>query len=1115
MRSCLFLYLFTLVLLLGMIYRVDGQSIIFNKVPPPNGKTFKHITGIVQDVNGYMWFSSKNGIFRFDGYQMINYKNNPLDPNSLASNIMDAICTDSRGYIWVATLDAGLDKLDPSTGIFKHYRHHPNDRGSINSDYTCALLVDHEGILWIATDNGLNRFDPQKEKFTHFTHIPGDSTSISSNEVRVIYEDKNGTLWIGTGSVYSTKVGDSNSGGLNRLDKKTGTFTRYMHDPKNPNTLINNKVSAIFEDSKGNFWVGTAGDGLHTMDRATGKFVRHSYDPAHPEKLSRPPIAGVFSETDHITFIKEDPAGLIWIGTSDAGANCFNPRTEKTTHYESEINGSAWMAYASREGIFWLSTISGELYRIDPWRKQIPFISLSNGPVNRFYEDPKGNLWIGTAQGLLITENGKNIINRYPQFLQNLSTAKYHVSIIKEDRKGNVWIGSDRGLICWNKSNGKVVNYKNDPKNEHSLGKGFIYTLFEDKQDNLWIGTSMGLNHFMSATGNFTRYLINPNDTTTLGTNFITSIYEGNPGKLWVGSLFGGLNQFNTENKRFTNYLNNISVLFFFKDRDGMLWMGSDYGLFKYDSSRDLFAPDAEFNNNTGMQYLRSIVEDKDQNLWLSASDRIVRINAQRTEYIIFGKREGIYDNVFIINASYKGKDGKIYFGCQNGYYAFYPTDFPKEIKPPAIIFNGFRLGDQLVVAGDNVLKSNISKLKEISLKYNQNIFSFDFTAIDYTTIDYNHPEGNQMFFMLENYNKNWIPASSERRAYYFNIPPGKYVFHVKAINSYGAWAEKKINIILLPPWWRTWWAYALYGILIVTSIFGFDRFQRRRILLIERQRTQKRELAHAKEIEKAYTELKATQTQLIQAEKMASLGALTAGIAHEIQNPLNFVNNFSEVNTELIEEMKEELEKGNMDEVKSIAEDIAENEKKIAQHGKRADSIVKGMLLHSRSSSGIKEPTDINSLADEFLRLTYHGLKAKDKSFNATMKSDFDPSIGKINVTAQEMGRVLMNLLNNAFYAVNEKRKLNMDGYEPTVTISTRKLKDKVEIKVSDNGNGIPQTLLDKVFQPFFTTKPSGEGTGLGLSLSYDIVTKGHGGELKVDTKEGMYTTFIIDLPV
>jgi signal transduction histidine kinase len=263
---------------------------------------------------------------------------------------------------------------------------------------------------------------------------------------------------------------------------------------------------------------------------------------------------------------------------------------------------------------------------------------------------------------------------------------------------------------------------------------------------------------------------------------------------------------------------------------------------------------------------------------------------------------------------------------------------------------------------------------------------------------------------------------------------------------------------------------------------------------------------------------LKATQAQLVQSEKMASLGELTAGIAHEIQNPLNFVNNFSEVNSELIAEMKDELVKGNIEEAKTIANDIDENEQKIIFHGKRADGIVKGMLQHSRSSSGQKELTDINALCDEYLRLAYHGLRAKDKSFNASMKTDFDESIGNINIIPQDIGRVVLNLINNAFYAVDEKKKKE-PNYEPIVSVATRSVKPplgglgaKVEIKVSDNGNGIPQKVLDKIFQPFFTTKPTGQGTGLGLSLSYDIV-KAHGGELKVETKEGEGSEFIIIL--
>jgi signal transduction histidine kinase len=294
-------------------------------------------------------------------------------------------------------------------------------------------------------------------------------------------------------------------------------------------------------------------------------------------------------------------------------------------------------------------------------------------------------------------------------------------------------------------------------------------------------------------------------------------------------------------------------------------------------------------------------------------------------------------------------------------------------------------------------------------------------------------------------------------------------------------------------------------------------------VFLRQRNKTKKEKLR----AEHALTELKSTQSQLIQSEKMASLGELTAGIAHEIQNPLNFVNNFSEVNTELIEEMKVEIEKGNFDEVKAIAKDIADNELKITHHGKRADAIVKGMLQHSRTSSGQKEPTDINALADEYLRLAYHGLRAKDKSFNATMKTDFDGSIGKINVISQDIGRVMLNLITNAFYACTERNQMiNAEknnpastshleqNYEPTVTIITRKQNGKVEISVKDNGNGIPQKVLDKIFQPFFTTKPTGQGTGLGLSLSYDIV-KSHGCELKVETKEGEGSEFIIIIPI
>ncbi|MBE0661845.1 MAG: two-component sensor histidine kinase [Bacteroidales bacterium] len=358
----------------------------------------------------------------------------------------------------------------------------------------------------------------------------------------------------------------------------------------------------------------------------------------------------------------------------------------------------------------------------------------------------------------------------------------------------------------------------------------------------------------------------------------------------------------------------------------------------------------------------------------------------------------------------------------------------------------------------------------------------------------------------------------------YRNLPAGNYTFRLKGISPGNVFSEEAVfHFTIAPPWWQTTAAYILYTILLVALIYFTNRIQRQRAVARERERAREKELVQAREIEKAYTELKATQAQLIQSEKMASLGELTAGIAHEIQNPLNFVNNFAEVSGELIDEANQELAVGNGQLAKEILTDIRQNLEKINHHGKRADAIVKGMLQHSRSGNGKKESTDINAQADEYLRLSYHGLRAKDKSFNASFISNFDPNLPKVEVITQDIGRVLLNLINNAFYAVIEKSKSipaetqsigSLNVYKPTVTVSTKNLGDQIEISVKDNGNGIPEEIKNKIFQPFFTTKPTGQGTGLGLSLSYDIV-KTHGGELKVETNQGEGSTFIIVLPV
>ncbi|MBK5271061.1 MAG: hypothetical protein JJE22_08610, partial [Bacteroidia bacterium] len=608
-----------------------------------------------------------------------------------------------------------------------------------------------------------------------------------------------------------------------------------------------------------------------------------------------------------------------------------------------------------------------------------------------------------------------------------------------------------------------------------------ITRAFESKKHGLWLMTNNGLFLYNYTTDKIERLGYDKNKGDILITQDVNSFYEDADGMAWVGTWQGGLSMYNVETKKIRTYTRN----------DGLPSMS-----------------------------IQGILPDEKNNaLWLSTFDGLSRMDLETKTFNNFSIADGIQGQLFADGSTLKTSGGLLAFGGSNGITIFNPDAINKSSTPPKVFLTDLKLFNKSVVPGENsILKNPIYDTREIVLSHNQNNISLEFLSIHYS-----NPSKNQYAYKLENYDNDWREVGNQRVAFYPNLPPGKYLFRVKAANNNGVWNEEgaSLKITVNPPWWRTTWAYIAYLILLVAVGFAINSYLRHRLVQKEREKNRVRELEQAKEIEKAYHKLeeahetlKSTQSQLIQSEKMASLGELTAGIAHEIQNPLNFVNNFSEVNKELLTEMNEEIVKENYDEVKAIAKDVTDNEEKIIFHGKRADAIVKGMLQHSRSSSGQKEPTDINALADEYLRLAYHGLRAKDKSFNATMKTDFDETIGNINIIPQDIGRVILNLITNAFYVVTERKKLNIEGYEPTVVVSTSKFNDKVMVSVRDNGNGIPQKVLDKIFQPFFTTKPTGQGTGLGLSLSYDIV-KAHGGEIKVETKENEGTEFIIQLPV
>jgi signal transduction histidine kinase len=478
--------------------------------------------------------------------------------------------------------------------------------------------------------------------------------------------------------------------------------------------------------------------------------------------------------------------------------------------------------------------------------------------------------------------------------------------------------------------------------------------------------------------------------------------------------------------------------------------------------------------------------------------------------FITYDQDDGISHHAAINGRVLRSSSGKFYLGGNEALIEIDPKEFVINPIPPEVVITGLQVFDD----AHPILQD---PGRVLSLSYDENELTFHYIGLHFA-----NPARNQYAYYLEGYESNWREVGQTRAATYTNLEPGRYTFWVKAANSDGVWNNEAVSIgvLIQPPWWRSLWAYVFYVVAAMGILFVVDRVQRRRLIAREREKTRERELAQAREIEQAHTELqqthehlKTTQAQLIQKEKLASLGQLTAGIAHEIKNPLNFINNFAEINGELAQELRELLNPEN--DINEIITDLEKNAEVIAQHGKRADAIVSDMMKHATIGTGQFEKIEINQLISEYIDLAYHGKRAQTSDFLVEIKRELQENAGIVELVPGEIGRVILNLLTNAFDSVTEQaNKVNGD-YLPTIKVVTNRIGDQVEILIADNGTGIPEAMREKIFEPFFTTKPTGTGTGLGLSLSYDIVTQGHNGSLRLQNNKHVGTTFIITLPV
>jgi signal transduction histidine kinase len=745
---------------------------------------------------------------------------------------------------------------------------------------------------------------------------------------------------------------------------------------------------------------------------------------------------------------------------------------------------------------------------------------INGRPVMQSIEEyDKDKFFIDGVRGFTIIDRSKNELTRH---CENQWIA-LRTNGLLIDEKNDFWVATNRGLAVYNLESNQMKFIRN--RSDQFPGNRSI-DLIEDSQGHYWVGTDAGL------------VIINPQDNSIkylrkqegLCNNDVMKLLLTENGHLWVATT-DGVSIIDIANQKITNLGENEGLIpdeaYDLQEKEGTLYIGSVNGLIQITPPSDQNTPWNFYNYSAGQGFPSN---DYRQDASLRLRNGQLWFGTAPTAKLTILTQDPVPDtipcSVSITGLSIMDIDPS--FESMASFQPYFETGDTLWSSDGNRIFTANTLPEDSGYVFENDIQwDSLSSLYKmpigLKLPYNQNYLRFS-----YANQCVMNRDKISIRYMLAGTDDEWIYTGQDTESKnYFNLSPGAYTFRVATKGITGSWGDPaELSFHIIPPWWRTWWAYLGYALLAIGGVWAIVQYRSRR-LQRENRLLEEKVSYRTKKLRESINTLKATQAQLVQSEKMASLGELTAGIAHEIQNPLNFVNNFSEVSKELVEEMLEEMKKGDDEEVNAIAADIIQNLGKILHHGKRADSIVKGMLQHSRSSSGETEPTNINALADEYLRLAYHGLRAKDKSFNATLKTDFDQSIGKIEVVPQDFGRVLLNLITNAFYAVQE-RSLQSEAvdYKPTVSVTTKQLSPAggpdsyrerggmVQITVSDNGSGIPDSIKQKIFQPFFTTKPTGQGTGLGLSLSYDII-KAHGGELKVETKEGDGTEFIIKLPV
>lgn len=985
-----------------------------------------------RDAKGNLWTGTSGGLDRYD-HQTQRFTRAVYDPHvpeGIGFGHVRVIVEDEDGKLWLGLQGGGLNHYDPETGRFVHYRHQNDDSHSLSSDVVNALHMDAKGTLWVATDKGLNRLDKITGKFKHFNFRPSDPFSLSSDIVTAIFEDREGILWVGT-----------SDRGLNRYDQTNGRFFRYRYNLAQSGSLSDDNVRIIYQDHQGTLWVGTE-FGLNRYNRKEGTFAQFRHDEADPNSLTR----------DSIWSIYQSNMGTLWIGTS-GGLNKYDMGTRRFKHYKplakdpnslSDKFVSAF--YQEKNGTLWVGTFGGGLNRYDAKTKQFKHYghdetdpsSLSHNAVASIFQDSKGRLWVGTAGGGLNRfepetdsfVHFRHDVNELNSLLSN------EVWVIREDSDGALWLGTNGGLERFDVNTYHFEHYVHSPANPYSLSHDYVSTLLIER-NAVWVGTKGGgLNRLDRQTGRFEHYRYDLNNPKSITDDDVTSIHKSGSGILWVATT-NGLNKFEASSGEFTRY----------RQKDGLL-----------------------------NEHVYGILEDALGNLWLSSNGGIFRFNTTTGIFKQFDVSDGLQSNEFNTGSYFRNHQGEFFFGGVNGFNRFFPGQIVDDRQAPTVVFTDLLLFNKSVPvdvsqtnrrAGAFKLSRAVNESQRLTLDHRQSLVSFKFAALHYAS-----PDKNLYAYKLEGADADWIYTDADiRRATFTNIPSGIYTLHVKAANKDGVWSQESrtLELEVLPPPWKTWWAFSSYALLALAIILHFMN-------------------AHRKKLHYERTVIQ----QLKQVDKLKD--EFLANTSHELRTPLNGIIGLAE---SLMDGVTGEL-----------PEKTKANLAMVVASGKRLSNLINDILdfskLKNRNLQLNTKAVDIHALTDVVLTLSRPLLG--DKSLE--LINAVPNNLPACEADEDRLQQILHNLVGNAIKFTDQGQ----------VVVSARDEEDFLRVNVSDTGIGIDKSKFNTIFE-FFEQLHGSEvraysGTGLGLAVSKQLVEL-HGGKIGVESILGEGSKFNFTLPV